>query len=102
MYKRQVDWLTARIQENVFNVITNANKIPYTDAGVEILANSARQVLDDAVRRQVLAEPASVNTVSVLNIPVNDRANRVYGNIVVNARVSGAIQNVSYQIVVGV
>ena len=78
---RSIDWLTARIMENVFQVISGANKIPYTDAGVEILANAAREVLAQALQRQVLAEAATVNTISVLSIPVNDRANRRYGDL---------------------
>lgn len=99
---RAIDWLTARIMENVFQVIAGANKIPYTDAGVEILANAARQVLGQALERQVIAERAVVTTQPVLAIPVNDRANRVYGNIIVNCRIAGAIQTVNYQVIIGV
>ena len=99
---RSIDWITARIMENVFQVISTSPKIPYSDAGVEILANASRQTLDQAINRGVIFPNYTLNTVSVRNLPVNDRANRVYGNINVDVRLTGAIQKVNYRIQVGV
>ena len=99
---RTTDWLSSRIQENVFNYLANADKIPYTDQGAEILVNAATEVLDQAVNRNAIAENYTITAQSILSVPVNDRANRKFGDINISARVSGAIHNVDYNLTISV
>ena len=99
---RTTDWLSTRIQENVFTYIANAEKIPYTDEGADILVNAATEILDQAVLRGAIAENYTVSRQSVLDVPINDRANRKFPDIKINARVVGAIHMVEYNLTITV
>ena len=99
---RTTDWLSTRIQENVFTYLANAEKIAYTDAGVDILVNAATEILEQAVTRNAISPTYTIATQSVLSVPVNDRANRRFGDININARVNGAIHTVDYNLTISV
>ena len=42
---RGVDWLTSRIQEFVYSVLVNSNKVPYTDAGITAIESEVKRAL---------------------------------------------------------
>ena len=99
---RTTDWLSTRIQENVFTYLANAEKIPYTDEGAEILVNAATEILEQAVTRDAISPTYTIATQSILDVPLNDRANRRFGDININARVNGAIHTVDYNLTISV
>lgn len=99
---RDIDWLSSRIQENVFFYLANANKIPYTDEGADILVNACLEVLNEAFTNRVIDAGYTVTRASVLQVPINDRANRRFNDINVNARLAGAIHLVNYNLTVTV
>lgn len=58
------DWIVSRMQEAVFGVLANADKIPYTDQGAAIIEAQMRMVMERAMSRaeQILApDPDSYN-----------------------------------------
>ena len=101
---RGVDWLQARMTEAIFSRLVNLPKIPYTDAGVQIVTTEMRAVLDRAIDRDVIAaNPAyEIDAPRVRDVPFNDRANRVLPDLRFRATLAGAIHRVEIQGVVTV
>lgn len=46
---RFVDWLAARMQEEVVNALANLPKVPYEDAGISLIAGAMQSVLEQGV-----------------------------------------------------
>lgn len=93
-------WLAARIQEEVFRIMTNLPKVPFTDDGLSIISNGVRKWLS-------IAEGNSVNLLVVGSSKVvqpaassyssADKQARTLANnpITFSAEHQGAIQNVT-------
>jgi len=96
---RFVDWLHARIQEDVFAELVKRVKIPYTDAGAAILVNVVHARLGNAVDVGGLADdpPYSVTAKKVAAMSSVDRAARVGPDIAFTGRCAGAIHTVQIQ-----
>lgn len=86
-------WLKARIAERVFTVLYNADKVPYTDAGIATIQAAVEAQLQQAVDRDVLSDdPAPVVTVPVeADVPPADKANRVLQDVEFTGVLAGAI-----------
>lgn len=93
---RGIDWLAARINEDVAALILNTNKIPYTDGGISAIEAVIKARLENAVEIGLLSpSPAPVVTVPKLaNIPVADRNIRKVSGITFRATLAGAIHQV--------
>lgn len=89
-----LDWLESTMQTNVFTVLVNALKIPYTDIGASMIENAIRQTLkqgDDLTGTGLLDHNSfSVTVPPVLSVPQSDRANRILPDIKFSARLAGA------------
>lgn len=95
---RSLDWLTARIQERIFAVLVNAKKIPYTDSGVQMIANEVRSQLLRAEVIGVLEPGSSLVTVTrVADLPTADRAARLLSGISFSGRLAGAVHTVQIE-----
>ena len=101
---RGVDWITARIREDVYYVLINEEKVPYTDDGVASILNPIDAVLRQATNNQILAEdPAYVVTAPlVADVSVTDRANRYLPDVTFEGTLAGAIHKVQIRGVVTV
>lgn len=101
---RGVDWIQARLEENIFSRLKNSNKVPYTDAGVEIIANEIRAVLNKAIGQGILTpDPAPTVTVPlVADVAQVDKANRFLPDVKFAGVLAGAIHKVTVQGVVTV
>lgn len=97
-----VESLKVSIVGALIRATNSTGKIPYTDAGIQIIANAMRQPLDLNVARGGLApEELDANdnvipsyTISVpraSDVPDNDKANRVLKDCNFTARLAGAI-----------
>lgn len=91
-----VDWLYARIQEQVFYRIINKKKIPFTSAGATIIGAEIRSVLSQGVANGGIADtpPFRVIEPAVLSIPEVQRAQRIMGDFKFEARLAGAAHSV--------
>ena len=91
-----VDWLYARIQEQVFYRIINKKKLPMTQAGATIIGAEIRSVLSQGVANGLIADaPAfKVTEPNVLAIPELQRAQRIMGSFNFTARLAGASHGV--------
>lgn len=93
---RFIDWLTARLQENVFGRLINLDKIPFTDQGIAIVENEVRGVLKNGIAVGGLAaDPEPTVTVPLAaDVDVNDKANRLLPDVEFTATLAGAIHAV--------
>lgn len=96
------DWIIARTEEEALATLLNNDRVPFTDAGMEILASAARTVMTQATIAGLIASdldpetglyaPAVVITVpSVFSVPASQRKNRIAPPIQVTFRYSGAV-----------
>lgn len=85
-----MDWLYARLQEQIFYRLVNTLKIPYTDVGATMIENEIRSVLTQAQANGAV-DTYTVTTPRVLSIPEIQRASRVMGDFQFSARLQGAV-----------
>lgn len=99
------DWLVEEIQTNVFTVLKNNDKVPYTDAGIAMIENVVRKALEDGQDRGGIApteydENNNENPGFVLSVPLaseitpTQKATRDLKDIKFTARMAGAIHTV--------
>jgi hypothetical protein len=101
---RGIDWTKVRMQENVFGVLANAKKIPYTDPGAATIQGTIKAVLMEGVGNDLYAaDPEPTVTVPlVANVPAADKANRLLPDVEFTATLAGAIHTVAVSGVVSV
>lgn len=106
-----IDWIRARVQENVLGVLANNPRIPYTDTGAGLLINEGVvPPLQRAMAAGLIATgpgengdflpewEISVDRVS--NVLASQRKNRIAPDIKVDFRFSGAFHFVSVSMTV--
>lgn len=94
---RGIDWLEQRLAEDIFVLLSTQPKVPFTNAGIASVEATIRNRLDDAVVRNVIApEPAyTVSVPDVLATEATDRAARLLRDVTFNARLAGAIHEIT-------
>jgi len=91
---RGTDALSRRIQEEVFFIFLNEDKVDYTDKGVEQLVNGAKAATNEFTGDGQLlkSDPApTFSTVPVAEKSKLDRGARIYDDIEFEAEYAGAI-----------
>ena len=90
---RGADWITARIQEAVFTDLINEEKIPFTNAGADIIVKAVRDVLNQAVVNGIVSdeEEFTVTRPDVADVSASDKANRILPDVEFEATLAGAI-----------
>lgn len=97
---RFTDFLQARIEENVYSVLVNQEKIPYTQKGIAQVESPLRAALQEGVRVGGLASPDGVlpaftiSAPDILTVPTADKIARVLKDLKFTAYLAGAIHNV--------
>lgn len=101
---RGIDFITARLQENIFGRMINLPKIPFTDPGIAVIEAEVRGVMQLGISQGIFtADPAPLVTVPLANdVDVNDRANRILPDVRFTAQLAGAIHFVEVRGVVTV
>ena len=98
-----IDWVQARLQEQIFYRLATQKKIPYTAAGALIVEAEIRSVLSQGVANGGIA-PAPAYTVQspdVLAIPEVQRAQRVLGDFRFQFRLASAAHRIIVRGTVG-
>ena len=96
------DWLVEEIRTNVFYLLINNDKIPYTDAGIAMIESVVRKALEDGQDAGGIApteydEDGNTNAGYEIEVPTaaditpNQKASRVLEGIKFTARLTGAI-----------
>ncbi|EMY78925.1 PF11863 family protein [Leptospira weilii serovar Ranarum str. ICFT] len=103
-------WLKARLRENVTALFLNADVVPYTIQGIQMIESRMREVFAQAGVQGIVAPVETeadkarsdlgdyqykINLPETIDeIPTNDRNNRVLPNITFSCRLRGAINEV--------
>ncbi len=85
-----IDWLTARIQNKVFTPLVQQDKVPFTNSGVEVVVNSLKSALQEAVDIGLLAS-YEVSAPDVADVDAEDKAARTLPDVTFTAILAGAI-----------
>lgn len=99
--ERAIDWLTARLEENIFFQLVNNEKVAFVDEDISIITSAIDEILQVAVDNGVIATDEEgvpiyeINVPSRADVPTNDRANRKLSGVFVEAEVAGAVHTVS-------
>lgn len=87
------DWITARLQEDVFSLLARSDKLPFTDGGIAGVESVVKSVLAMGVDSGGFSsDPApSVTVPRAADVSVDDRAARRLPNVRWAAQLAGAI-----------
>lgn len=96
------DWLEEEIKVNVFNLLINKDKVPYTDGGIALIESRIAQALSLGQDRRGIAlteydEDGNEIPGYVINVPLassisaNTKASRILEDLTFSARLAGAI-----------
>lgn len=102
--QRGLDWLEDDMSKGVFGVLYNANKVPFTDAGVAILQKEMEASLKRAVDRGLLASsPTPTVTVpAVADVSGANKTLRTLPDMKFTGTLAGAVHIVNITGVVSV
>ena len=92
-----IDWITSTMQANVYSILVNTNKIPYTNKGIAAVENGVAQTLQQAQDNGGLAAGWDVTGPDISQVSQADKASRILNNVVFNATLAGAINQVNIQ-----
>lgn len=92
-----VDWIHARMQEQIYFRLINLLKIPFTRAGFTIIENEMRSVLAQAAANGAIEPNFTVTSPDPLAIPANQRAQGIAGTFTFEARLQGEVKQVIIQ-----
>lgn len=87
-----VDWLQSDMAVRVFRLLTDNDKVPFTDAGAALVESAVRAALFAGVDAGGI-DPASITVTvpRVASVSTNDRAKRRLPGVTFSARLTGAI-----------
>jgi hypothetical protein len=99
------DWQAEQIKINVFTLMVNS-RIPYTDPGIRAIGSMIQQALDLGRSRGGIAPEElddqnrvipsyTITLPRSVDIPFNDKANRILNDVRFTARLAGAIHVVN-------
>lgn len=94
---RGIDWTEARMQEAVAAAVANAEKIPYTAAGIAVIESAMRGVLSEGEGNALFASGWAVIVPALEDVPLADKASRTLNNMDFSATLQGAIHSVNIQ-----
>lgn len=101
---RTADYLESNITTNVFNLLVDSKKVPFTQDGINQIANEITKVLQESVTLGIISTDISGNGEYTLTVPnINDisdtdKANRVLNGISANVVLSGAVHSTNITI----
>ena len=97
---RGADWLKARLQENLYLLLINSEKVPFEDFGVDMVENSMREIFEQAVDNGFIAKDRdgkglyNIVTPDVADVPTVDRLARFLSGITFTGTLAGAINKI--------
>lgn len=101
---RGIDWFEARLQERLFNLKYNADKVPYTNAGVALEEAQIRAQCDEGITVGLINGEIGyeVTTIDVADVSPASKASRAYTGYKVTFTLAGAIHYSQVNITVSV
>ena len=93
-----IDWITARIKENVYSLLVNSPKVPFSDAGITAIQNKITEILNMAMDKLIVSD-YSIKMPKASKVTPEDEAKRLLDNIDISLTMCGAIQTVKAKII---
>jgi len=94
-----IDALTSQIQVDVFALLAGSPKVPYTDAGVDLIKSviqSDLALFSDPQHQFIALTPApTVSAPPVSTINASVRASRVFPSVTFSGKLAGAIHELT-------
>lgn len=92
---RFIDWLTSEIETNVYSILVNSEKVPFTDAGAAAVEAEVKKALADGIASGGLTDnPAPTTSVPlVADVSAADKAARLLPDVEFTAVLAGAIHS---------
>lgn len=87
---RTEQYVTTTIRDALVTLRTNAQKIPFTQAGINVIAGALISAMESTARAGAIAE-YEVIMPTYSQTSESDRANRILSNISINARLAGDV-----------
>lgn len=95
---RGIDWFQTRLQERIYALMANLDKIPYSQAGAlvyaEIFAQLTEAQANGLVAPNVEDTPWVITIPSVADISTADKASRTFPDVEFSAYLEGAVHKV--------
>jgi hypothetical protein len=93
------DWLAARIQERVYALLIQNDKLPFTDAGIQAVRSEILAQLQQGIARNfIAADPEPTCTVPrASEVAVADKAARLLTGVTFRATLAGAIHKTTIE-----
>ena len=96
------DWLTVRMQERILGILVNVEKVPFTQAGIDMMVNAVSAQLDEGIGAGYLSGddlpglkvPFIVTAPLISEVSSADKIARLLPNIDFTAGLAGAIHAV--------
>lgn len=96
---RGADWLEARIKEDVYTLLIQNDKLPFTDGGIQAVRGVILARLQDGVARDfIAADPEPTCTVPrASEVSAADKGNRTLNDVTFRATLAGAIHKIAIE-----
>lgn len=96
---RGSDFIQVRMQEEIFFLLANSKKVPYTNDGIALIQNKMEQVLTLSTNQGILsADPAyEVSAPDANEVSLVDKGNRLLPDMDFQATLAGAIHKTQIQ-----
>jgi hypothetical protein len=91
---RGIDWLEARLEENIYTVLVTVDKVPFTDNGIDQIVNAMQEILELAVTRGVL-DTYIINRPDAADFTAAQKATRQLTGISFTGTLQGAIHKIT-------
>lgn len=91
--QRGIDWIDDDMSARIFEVLVNADKVPFTDPGVAQIEGAMKATLQQAVARGILAEnPEPTTTVpEVEDVSSANKSSRTLPDLKFDGTLAGAV-----------
>jgi hypothetical protein len=97
-----VFWLESRIEERIYQKLTQLDKVPFTDAGIAIIEAELRAQLEQAVDYGLITSDYVIQVPKAADVSLVDKAARLLPDVRFSAILAGAIHRVIIQGIVSV
>lgn len=99
---RGIDWLKSTMQADIYTMLVQQDKVPYTDKGIASVESKVRAALEQGIDRNFLASITSISSPLAADVSAANKAARLLQDVEFAAVLAGAINEIQVQGVVTV
>jgi len=96
---RGVDWIQVNMSADLYTLLVNSPKVPYSTAGISSVKGVLINVLATAQTQGILTldEPATVTVPDIADVSAGDKGTRTLNDVTFTGILAGAIQKINVQ-----